>query len=62
VSVVTGDGRVLVTVDDDGRGGADPDGAGLRGLRDRIEAVDGRFCVESPAGGGTHVSASIPCA
>jgi signal transduction histidine kinase len=62
VSVVTGDGRVLVTVDDDGRGGADPDGAGLRGLRDRIEAVDGRFCVQSPAGGGTHVSASIPCA
>ena len=62
VSVVTGEGRVLVAVDDDGRGGADPDGAGLRGLRDRVEAVDGRFLVESPAGGGTHVSASIPCA
>ena len=43
VSVVTGEGRVLVAVDDDGRGGADPDGAGLRGLRDRVEAVDGRF-------------------
>jgi signal transduction histidine kinase len=62
VSVVTGQGRVLVAVDDDGRGGADPDGAGLRGLRDRVEAVDGRFRVESPAGGGTHVSASISCA
>ena len=62
VSVVTRDGRVLITVDDDGRGGADPDGAGLRGLRDRIEAVDGRFSVRSPAGGGTHVSASISCA
>ena len=62
VSVVTGEGRVLVAVDDDGRGGADPDGAGLRGLRDRVEAVDGRFRVESPAGGGTHVSASISCA
>jgi signal transduction histidine kinase len=62
VSVVTGGGRVLVAVDDDGRGGADPDGAGLRGLRDRVEAVDGRFRVESPAGGGTHVSASISCA
>ena len=59
VSVVTGEGRVLVAVDDDGRGGADPEGAGLRGLRDRVEAVDGRFRVESPAGGGTHVSASI---
>jgi signal transduction histidine kinase len=62
VSVRTGEGRVLVAVDDDGRGGADPDGAGLRGLRDRVEAVDGRFRVESPAGGGTHVSASISCA
>jgi signal transduction histidine kinase len=62
VSVVTGEGRVLVAVDDDGVGGADPDGAGLRGLRDRVEAVNGRFCVESRAGGGTHVSASIPCA
>ena len=62
VSVVTGEGRVQVAVDDDGREGADPDGAGLRGLRDRIEAVDGRFSVLSPAGGGTHVSASISCA
>lgn len=62
VSVATGEGRVLVAVDDDGRGGADPDGAGLRGLRDRVEAVDGRFRVESPAGGGTHISASISCA
>ena len=62
VSVEVGDGAVLVAVDDDGRGGADPEGAGLRGLRDRVEAVDGRFCVETPAGGGTHVSATIPCA
>jgi signal transduction histidine kinase len=61
VSVVTGEGRVLVAVDDDGRGGADPDGAGLRGLRDRVEAVDGRFSVDSPVGGGTHINASIPC-
>jgi signal transduction histidine kinase len=62
VSVVTGDGRVVVAVDDDGRGGADPEGAGLRGLRDRVEAVDGRFLIESPPGGGTHVSASMSCA
>ena len=61
VSVDVDDGAVLVAVDDDGRGGADPDGAGLRGLRDRVEAVDGRFFVEYAAGGGTHVSATIPC-
>ena len=61
VSVDVDDGAVLVAVDDDGRGGADPEGAGLRGLRDRVEAVDGRFFVETPSGGGTRVSATIPC-
>ena len=45
-----------------GGGGADAGGAGLRGLRDRVEALDGRLEVESPAGGGTRVSAAIPCA
>ncbi len=55
------DGRVLVEVADDGVGGADPAlGSGLRGLADRVEALDGRLDVESAAGGGTKVRAVIP--
>jgi signal transduction histidine kinase len=54
---------VLVEVRDDGRGGADPaGGSGLRGLADRLAALDGRLSVESPTGTGTTVRAKIPCA
>jgi signal transduction histidine kinase len=63
VSVQREDGHLLVRVDDDGVGGADPtDGSGLRGLSDRVEALHGRLRVDSPAGGGTHISAEIPIA
>jgi signal transduction histidine kinase len=55
------DGQVAIAVTDDGRGGADASGAGLRGLRDRVEAVDGRLSIESPSGGGCRVTAAIPC-
>jgi signal transduction histidine kinase len=51
---------LTVEVADDGRGGANPDGAGLRGLRTRVEAIDGRLDVES--GPGTIIRASLPCA
>jgi signal transduction histidine kinase len=50
-----------VEIRDDGKGGADPDGSGLRGLADRVAAVDGRLRVESPPGCGTAVLAEIPC-
>jgi signal transduction histidine kinase len=50
-----------VLVGDDGRGGADPAGSGLAGLRARVEALDGSLSVNSPAGGGTVVEVSIPC-
>jgi signal transduction histidine kinase len=63
VSVSRVDGCVLVEVDDDGIGGADPSrGSGLRGLADRVQALDGRLEVTSPAGSGTHLHAEIPCA
>jgi signal transduction histidine kinase len=53
--------RLIVTVVDDGGGGADPAaGSGLRGLADRVEALDGRLEVHSPAGGGTTIRALIP--
>jgi signal transduction histidine kinase len=51
-----------ITVTDDGRGGADPDrGTGLRGLRDRITALDGSFALASPEGRGTRLTVEIPC-
>src|SRR5829696_2359045 len=54
-------GRLRVTVRDDGAGGADPRrGTGLRGLNDRVAALDGRFEVTSPEGGGTMVIAELP--
>jgi len=52
--------RLVVEVDDDGAGGADPEGKGLRGLHDRVEALEGTLAVESPAGGGTRVRARLP--
>ena len=45
---------------DDGVGGARPDGSGLRGLWDRLAALDGRLKIESPVDGGTLVAATIP--
>jgi len=53
---------MTVDVTDDGVGGADTEkGTGLRGLADRVEAVDGRLRVWTPVGGGTRVRAEIPC-
>jgi glucose-6-phosphate-specific signal transduction histidine kinase len=61
---VRADGKlVTVLVADDGVGGADPSaGSGLKGIADRVEALGGRFRVESPAGGGTRLLAEIPAA
>jgi signal transduction histidine kinase len=54
-------GRVVVEVADNGVGGADPaSGSGLRGLADRVEALDGALTVRSIAGAGTTVRAEIP--
>lgn len=62
VRITRQNGRAVVEVSDDGIGGADAArGSGLRGLADRVEALDGRLEVQSPAGAGTHVRAEIPC-
>jgi signal transduction histidine kinase len=54
---------LVVHVVDDGVGGADSEaGSGLRGLADRVEALDGRLRVWTPSAGGTCVCAEIPCA
>ena len=53
---------LIVEVIDDGAGGADPArGTGLRGLADRVAAVDGHLTVTSPPGGPTVIRAELPC-
>jgi signal transduction histidine kinase len=60
VSVRADEDGLDVRVADDGVGGADPDGHGLRGLADRVEAFGGRLTVESPRRAGTVLRAAIP--
>jgi signal transduction histidine kinase len=63
VSVRHEDGNVVVEVCDDGVGGANPDsGSGLRGLSDRVAALDGELDLESPPGAGTTLRARVPLA
>lgn len=55
-------GRAVVAISDDGRGGAEVGrGSGLRGLRDRVEALGGRLGLDSPLGQGTAIRVEIPC-
>ena len=62
VSVTNGDGRLAVEVSDDGVGGADIAlGTGLRGLGDRVAAINGELDIDSKPGCGTTLRASIPC-
>ncbi len=61
LSVAAVDAFVTVVVEDDGRGGADADGgSGLRGLSDRLAALDGTLEVDSPTGRGTRIEGRIP--
>jgi signal transduction histidine kinase len=61
VSVTQRNGRLLLEVGDDGVGGADVGrGTGLRGLADRLDAIEGRLYVESEPGRGTTVRATMP--
>ena len=56
-------GAVLVVqVEDNGTGGADPSGSGLTGLRSRVGALDGLLHIDSPLGGPTTITAELPCA
>jgi PAS domain S-box-containing protein len=60
VSASVQNGTLSVEVRDDGIGGADPNGHGLVGMADRVAALGGRLEIESPAGGGTLVAATLP--
>lgn len=56
------EGKLVMVVGDDGRGGADPgDGTGLRGIERRLAAFDGTLLVTSPPGGPTIVTMELPC-
>ena len=60
VKAVADEAVLLVEVSDDGAGGADPAGTGLRGLVDRVEALGGALEVDSRTGDGTRVRATFP--
>jgi signal transduction histidine kinase len=61
ISVTEQDGELVMTVTDDGAGGARiTAGGGLAGLRERVQTVDGRLALASPAGGPTTVTIALP--
>ena len=61
VDVALDEGHLLLRVRDDGVGGADPEqGSGLKGLRDRVDALDGKLELDSPSGVGTTLTVEIP--
>jgi signal transduction histidine kinase len=61
VSLEPRDGNLVLSIRDDGVGGADPaGGSGLVGLTDRVEALGGSISVRSRPGEGTHITAELP--
>lgn len=61
VNIILSDGSVLVSITDDGIGGAEKaKGSGLLGLTDRVEAIGGRLSISSPTNGGTQLDVTIP--
>lgn len=61
VAIAGDDDELRVRIADQGPGGADPAGSGLAGLRNRVEALDGKLSVVSEAGKGTTIEAVLPC-
>jgi signal transduction histidine kinase len=62
VSFAHVDGKLLIDVSDDGRGGAVAcAGGGLQGLADRVAAAGGSLTVVSEPGSGTTLHVEVPC-
>jgi signal transduction histidine kinase len=61
IRIVRREDSLRLEIIDDGVGGADSEGSGLRGLRGRVQALDGTFRVLSPTGGPTVLTAELPC-
>ena len=63
ISVLRYDGCLRVEVRDDGVGGAAANGTtGIRGMADRVDVLGGVMSIDGPLGGGTRVTAELPCA
>jgi signal transduction histidine kinase len=60
VAITLDHGDVIARIVDDGRGGADRNGSGMRGLADRVEALGGQLSVTERSQGGTVLMARIP--
>jgi signal transduction histidine kinase len=60
VGVWAVDKLLHLEVRDDGAGGARPEGGGLRGIADRVDALGGRLSIDSPRAGGTRIGATLP--
>jgi signal transduction histidine kinase len=60
LTIATDTSFARIGIEDDGRGGADPRGSGLRGLADRVETLGGTLTVDSRPGMGTRLAADIP--
>jgi signal transduction histidine kinase len=61
VSLATRNGSLVLSIRDDGEGGADAgQGSGLVGLQDRVEALGGTIVIDSPPGGGTSLVVTLP--
>jgi PAS domain S-box-containing protein len=60
VKAAVEDGALVLEVRDDGVGGADPEGHGLIGIGDRVDALGGRLRIASPGGGGTVLAIRLP--
>ena len=54
-------GELVIEISDNGPGGANPEGSGLAGLRQRVQALDGTLAVVSNPGEGTVIRAELPC-
>jgi signal transduction histidine kinase len=61
VTLMEEPGTLVVEISDTGPGGANPDGGGLSGLRQRVQALDGTLAVVSNPGEGTVIRAELPC-
>lgn len=58
---IAGDGVLELSIEDNGVGGADPQGHGLRGMADRAEAAGGSLKITDSPSGGTSIRAVLPC-
>jgi two-component system sensor histidine kinase DesK len=60
IELVREPGSASMVISDNGRGGIDLDGNGLRGMRERVQGLSGSLRIDSPRGQGTRLTVSVP--